>query len=167
MIEKINKFREYLDYVEEHYNNVQTAWKLINDKCQNQDFRFIDDDFIWNSIDAEVKQHDMSKLSAEEFTQYRRHFFPCASESKDARAFKNAWEHHKQHNEHHWQTWTDRHAQNPHSDMFLIMNIVDWVAMGIKFNDTAKDYYEKHKDVIKLPEWAVKLMYQVFDCIYK
>ena len=30
MLDKIQKFREYLDYVERHYNNVQKAWKLIN-----------------------------------------------------------------------------------------------------------------------------------------
>lgn len=34
MIEKIKKFREYLDYIEEHYNNVQKAWALINEKCR-------------------------------------------------------------------------------------------------------------------------------------
>jgi hypothetical protein len=82
MIEKINKFREYLDYIEEHYNNVQKAWKLINEKCQNKNFRFISDDFVWHTIDSEVKQHDMSKLSEQEFTQYRQFFFPSKEEEK-------------------------------------------------------------------------------------
>ena len=166
MIEKINKFREYLDYIEEHYNNVQKAWKIINDKCQNKGFRFIYDDFVWHTIDSEVKAHDLSKLSSEEFTQYRQFFFPCEGEDKDKALFKKAWEHHKANNEHHWQTWTERHEKNPYADAFLIMNIVDWVAMGIKFNDTAKDYYEKNKADIKLPDWAIELMYKVFDCIY-
>jgi hypothetical protein len=44
MINKIQKFREYLDYIEKHYNNVQEAWRLINEKCQNK-FRFIYDDW--------------------------------------------------------------------------------------------------------------------------
>lgn len=43
---------------------------------------------------------------------------------------------------------------------------VDWVAMGFEFGDTARDYYEKNKEEIKLPEWAIKLMYEIFDCIY-
>ena len=46
------------------------------------------------------------------------------------------------------------------------MNLVDWIAMGFKFNDTAKGYYEKNKSGIELPEWAIELMYKIFDCIY-
>jgi len=46
------------------------------------------------------------------------------------------------------------------------MNVIDWVAMGFKFNDTAKEYYEKNKHEINLPDWAIKLMYEIFDCIY-
>ena len=49
---------------------------------------------------------------------------------------------------------------------YLIMSIVDWVAMGIKFNESAKHHYEKNKTHIKLPEWAIKEMYKIFDCIY-
>ena len=81
---------EYLDYIEEHYNNVQEAWKIINDKCQNKGFRFIYDDFVWHTIDSEVKAHDLSKLSPEEFTQYRQFFFPCDGEEKDEALFKKA-----------------------------------------------------------------------------
>ena len=47
------------------------------------------------------------------------------------------------------------------------MNIIDWVAMGFKFGDTARDYYEKNKAEIELPEWAIVLMYKIFDCIYE
>ena len=166
MEEKIKKFREYLDYIEEHYWNVQKAWALINEKCKDKSFRFMYDDFVWHTIDHEVKLHDLSKLSAEEFTQYRQYFFPCSGEIKNKELFNEAWKHHKNYNEHHWQTWTETQKENPYADAFLIMNIVDWIAMGIKFNDTAKDYYEKNKTEIKLPEWSIKLMYDVFDCIY-
>jgi len=166
MEEKIKKFREYLDYIEEHYFNVQKAWQLINDKCKDKGLRFMADDFVWGTVDAEVKVHDLSKLSEEEFTQYRQYFFPCENEVKDKVLFDRAWDHHKDLNEHHWQNWTVNFATNPYADAFLVMNIVDWIAMGLKFNDTAKDYYEKNKDSIKLPEWAVKLMYEIFDCIY-
>ena len=27
-------------------------------------------------------------------------------------------------------------------------------------------YYEKNKHEISLPDWAIKLMYEIFDCIY-
>lgn len=164
--DKIAKFREYLDYFERHYDNVQRAWALINEKCDNGGFRFMYDDFVWNVIDTEVKAHDDSKLSANEFTQYRNYWFPATNEEKDQAPYLSAWEHHKDHNEHHWQNWTAKHSATPYADAFLVMNVVDWVAMGFEFGDTAKDYYEKNKEEIKLPDWAVKLMYEIFDCIY-
>ncbi len=165
MFEKINKFREYLDYIEERYSNVQKAWRLINEKCQNKGFNFIYDDAIWHSIELEVKYHDASKLSAEEFTQYRQFFFPCMTEMKDKNVFEMAWQHHKSENPHHWEVWTSKDYKGDKLIAF-IHNIIDWVAMGFKFDDTARDYYERNKEKIKLPEWAVKLMYEIFECIY-
>ena len=167
MLDKIQKFREYLDYVERHYSNVQKAWKLIDDKCANKGFKWHWDDFLWHHIDQRVKQHDLSKLSSEEFTQYRQFFYPTKDEVKDKDLFKSAWKHHKENNDHHWQNWTNENSTNPYFEIVcLVENIIDWVAMGFEFNDTAKSYYEKNKEEIKLPEWAIKEMYLIFDCIY-
>jgi len=124
--DKISKFREYLDYFERHYDNVQLAWALINEKCDNKGFKFMYDDFMWNIIDMEVKSHDDSKLSVHEFTQYRNYFFPAQGEEKDNSSFLVAWEHHKAHNEHHWQNWTKKYESNPYCDVYIVMNVVDW-----------------------------------------
>lgn len=166
MLDTIQKFRDYLNYIERHYNNVQKAWELINEKCQGKGFRFMYDDFVWHTIKEDVINHDTSKLSSEEFTQYRQYFFPTKTEQRDKDLFTSAWEHHKEHNSHHWQTWTIKYKDNIYADAFLVMMIVDWVAMGFEFGDTAKEYYEKNKNEIQLPEWAIELMYQIFDCIY-
>ncbi len=40
------------------------------------------------------------------------------------------------------------------------------IAMSMKFGDTAREYYEKNKDKIKIPEWAEKMIYDIFDCVY-
>jgi len=165
-LDKIQKFREYLDYVERHILNVQKAWKLIQDKCpRNSDFYFHCDDVEWHMINDDVKTHDESKLSAQEFTQYRQNFFPVDGEVKDKIAFAHAWEHHKRHNMHHWQTWTQSDG-HPYASAYLTMNVIDWVAMGFEFGDTAKDYFEKNKEEIDLPQWAVDYMYKIFDAIY-
>jgi hypothetical protein len=163
MIEQIKKFRDYLDYIEEHYNNVQTAWKLIQDKCKNM--HFIYDDNLFHQLNVMIKNHDLSKLSAMEFTQYRQYFFPTCDEIKNKELFKEAWQHHKENNDHHWQTWI-KYDNNAKQEIALIHNIVDWVAMGIKFGDTACDYYEKNKEEINLPHWAEKYMYAIFKNIY-
>ena len=164
MLNLIKKTRDYLDYIEEHYNNVQKAWKLIQEKCS--DMNFITNTYLFNEIDGLVKDHDLSKLSMEEFIPYREKFFPLKSENPDPSRFDMAWEHHKENNWHHWQNWTQVEAGFPNAVVFLVDNLCDWAAMGFKFGDTAKDYYEKNKHEIKLPEWAVELMYKIFDCIY-
>jgi Family of unknown function (DUF5662) len=164
--EKIAKFREYLDYFERHYDNVQRAWALVNEKCQGKDFRFMSDDFVWGSIDEAIKMHDESKLSVHEFTQYRKYFFPVKGEDQNQKAFNSAWDNHRRVNEHHWENWT---AKNDlmYGDIFLVQMVCDWMAVGFEKGDTAKSYYEKNKDSIHLPEWGVKLMYRIFDCIYQ
>lgn len=167
MKQKIQKFREYLDYIEEHYDNVQKAWVLIQERCKGGDFKFLYDDFYFNTIDTNIKEHDMSKLSKEEFTQYRRSFYPCDYEvNPDKYSFDKAWEHHKSMNQHHWEHWTRESRICNHKEIALVENICDWVAMGFKFGDTAKDYYEKNKANIDLPDWAEKYMYEIFDRIY-
>ena len=164
MRELIQKTREYLDYIEEHYNNVEKAWGIIREKCV--DMPFIQDDRVYVSIALAVKNHDKSKMSAEEFVAYRKNFFPIKDEGDPKAGFEAAWEHHKEHNDHHWQNWTKNYVDQPNAAFFLILNIIDWMAMGLKFGDTARDYYEQNKDTIVLPEWAVKLMYEIFDKVY-
>lgn len=167
VLEKIKKFREYLDYIERHYNNVQKAWKLIQEKCEGKGFVFMYDDWRWFNIDSDVMNHDLSKLSEHEFTQYRQWFFPT-EEEKETRSkelFLKAWEHHKANNLHHWQSWT-KEKESHDSDVYVVQMIVDWVAMSYEFGDTAKEYYEKNKEEIELPQWAIDLMYKIFDCIY-
>lgn len=165
MIYEINKTREYLNYLEKHYNNVQKAWIFIKSKCPNDEFRFLFDDYVHGLIDIDVVNHDKSKLSSSEFIQYREWFFPCEGEAKDKESFNKAWEHHKANNVHHWQNWT-KDKDNPYADAYVIMMIIDWVAMSYEFGDTAKDYYESNKSKIDLPEWAVELMYKVFSYLY-
>lgn len=165
MKEKIYKFREYLDYIEEHYENVQKSWKLLQEKCKHMNFIY--DDSLFFELDAAIKAHDLSKLSSSEFTQYRQFFFPCKNEVKNKLLFNEAWEHHKINNDHHWQMWTeDDYGSNSKRELALVHNVVDWMAMGLKFGDTAKDYYEKNKENIHFPEWAIELMYEIFDLIY-
>lgn len=76
-----------------------------------------------------------------------------------------AWENHKRVNAHHWENWTQK-KDHQYADIFLVEMICDWVAMGFEFGGTAKDYYEKNKDKINIPDWAEFGIYKIFDCIY-
>lgn len=170
MKELIEQTRAYLDYVQRHFINVNKAWDELNIKCKKKDFNWLTDDFIWNEINQNIKIHDMSKLSENEFTQYRQRFFPTPYEKNNnivtKETFDSAWQHHLGNNPHHWQNWTERDYANPNQSLiYFIENICDWMAMGYEFGDTAKDYYENNKSKIDLPEWAVKHMYEIFECL--
>ena len=159
----IRKTREYLDYLEEHVTNVARAWEAITAACK--DIRFVSDDYVWNSICDAVQHHDMSKMSAEEFTEYRQAFYPTDVEDKIA--LDESWAHHKDHNPHHWENWTAKEYYNPfEAEMHCVHMVVDWTAMGYKFGDTAQQYYESHPE-INLPEWAVTFIYEIFERLAK
>ena len=160
----IEKTREYLDYLEEHINNVRKAWLEVQDKCQ--DMRFIWDDFVYHRLGMEVLNHDLSKLLEQEFVQYRKAFFPADGEPKYDMA--EAWEHHKANNPHHWENWTQRGNYDPYEwEINCAHMVIDWMAMGYKFKDTARQYYEKNKERIELPDYAVSFIYEIFDRIEK
>ena len=167
MKEQIIKFREYLDYIERHYDNVQKAWQEIKDKCRAVGyFNFLHDEEMFNRISYDVINHDLSKLSANEFTQYRQYFFPTLNEVRNKDLFDSAWAHHLENNNHHWQNWTVNSEKSTYTEICLIHNIIDWMAMGYEFGDTAKDYYENNKSKIFFPDWAVEKMYEIFSWIY-
>lgn len=162
-LELINKTREYLDYLEEHINNVQKAWQELKTKCK--DMPFIYDDYYYHWLNNEIYKHDTSKFSPEEFVQYRQSFYHTDYDPINYRLqFEEAWEHHKKHNRHHWENWTTKSYHDPNAWVVDCAHmVIDWMAMGYKFNDTAQKYYEKNKDKIKLPDYAEKFIYKIFE----
>ena len=157
----IGKFREYIDYIEDHIKNVEKAFHEITDKCK--DMRFVYDDFYYNILLNEVQKHDMSKFSTEEFTDYRRVFYPTNIETKPF-SLESAWSHHKENNSHHWENWTAKTLWKfPNEwEIHCAHMVIDWTAMGYKFGDTAQIYYEKNVDKIILPDYAIDFMYEIF-----
>ena len=151
----IAKTREYLDYLEEHINNIDKAYHEVATACD--DLREVSDDSVYFELNEEVRNHDVSKFSKEEFTQYRAKFFPIVSEGITENDFDTALEHHKDHNPHHWE------KVNGYTDVFHM--VVDWTAMGYKFGDTAQQYYELNSEDINLePKW-IEFMYKIFSRI--
>ena len=158
-LEIVDKTQEYLDYIKEHILNVRKAWGELQNKCK--DMRFMWDDYYYFSISDAVDFHDISKLSEFEFVQYRKSFYPVDGEA--AFDMSEAWEHHKKENFHHWESWTSvEWGDNPTIEVHIVHMVLDWMAMGYKFGDTAQEYYENNKEKIKIPEWAEKFIYEIF-----
>lgn len=161
---------KYLDYVNNHIENVQKAW--------NEEVSLLEDDFIKEHKDdlaAQIAAHDASKYDEEEFDAYRANYNPINDQEKiDNEAnFQAAWYHHFQNNPHHWQHWIDEKGElKPLTDedavkAAYIEMICDWQAMGYVFGDTAKQYYDQNKDTIKiypeLKDWFEGLLDQLED----
>lgn len=167
VLKHTKKIREYCDYIDEHILNVKKAWDLVYEKCK--DMHPFYDDFLYAFMCLEIEEHDLSKISPEEFIQYQQYFFSVENEKVPDKVnnFKKAWSNHLSENPHHWQSWTKRKESFPNENAcHCIMMVCDWVAMGFKFEDNAKNYYEKEKETIDLPDWADKLVCDILDRVY-
>ena len=164
----IKSTREYLNYLEEHLLNVRKAWSILQSRCKHM--RFVYEDFFYNTIGTMIEDHDLSKFGPYEFTQYRDKFFPTGTVDVGTinDRFAGAWEHHKKHNPHHWENWTVRDTYYPHEwEMHCVCMVADWMAMGMKFGDTAEEYYRNNQDKISLPDYAVDFVNEIFECLRK
>jgi len=142
---KVAEYRIYLNYLEEHFNNVAKAYNHVFTRCEHA----IDID--WKQLREQVMDHDMSKMSKHEFTQYANYYYGPSKHLGDA------WEHHKTANHHHWQT--------AKTEVDIVHMIIDWVAMGYKCKDTAEKYYRLNRHAMIISDEHIKLMKDVFKLI--
>lgn len=167
---KILKSLEYLEYIEEHINNINQAFKNISKDSfikagykRGYHFSYSSQDMLYWRLQGMVEQHDISKLSDEEFDEYRRCFHPINDEEKTE--LRHSWEHHKENNSHHWQTWTEKYTKsgkfNDEIYLDMVHNFIDWYAMSMKFGGKPLDYYRAKSDEIHLPDFAVKAMEEI------
>ncbi len=174
-IEQIKeKENEYKEYIKNHVLNVQKAWDTMK---SNQECLDIISNYIQklnmgtyiSMIDSEIKNHDKSKYSIEEFNAYRKEFYPISQEEKDKNKenFDKAWKHHYTNNLHHWNWWYETGNADRMPCAYVIEMICDWEAMGYQFGNTSKEWYEKNKDKIHLGERQRKLAESLMNAICK
>lgn len=150
LIEKINsefdrqreiskKTDEYLDYIYEHKHNVEKAWDII---------KTIDNPYIQNNLDEiskNIKNHDASKFSGNEFEWYRKKYYPIDDEEANEVMDKieDIFQLHYSRNPHHWEYWLNHNGEldkSKHSseeideDIMIayIEMLCDWASFGIK-----------------------------------
>ena len=86
--------------------------------------------------------HDFSKFGLTEFISSAKHFQGNRSSieaEKEAIGYSNAWLHHKGHNKHHWEYWTDFDDKgniivNKIPYKYVVEMICDWIGAGITYN---------------------------------
>ena len=161
------KEREYRKYIEEHRQNIRDAFVELS-TCPDLDWVITED--ISAKLFERIKDHDLSKYSDKEFDAYRRYYHPIDYiEKYNAKEdFDKAWEHHWKNNDHHWQNRQGKDDFfNEEIELACLENICDWLAMGYKFNDRPIQYYNKHKDEIKLPQKQIVFIERVLNDLEK
>lgn len=162
----IDQTRAYLDYLEEHFDNIRKAFQELSEACDGM--VWVGDDYSWHLLRHEIANHDISKFSMEEFVQYRQKFFPTEHDTDNIEPdFKKAWLHHCSCNEHHWEfihglPYEITSSKPGLVERYLIHMIVDWTAMGYKFGDTAQSYYEANAHKIQLTHDQIDFIYILF-----
>lgn len=177
--EYIAKTRQYLDYLEEHFNNIEKAFELVCDRFK--DSYLIYDEYHFFNLKDDVKDHDLSKFSQHEFTQYRAKFYPTKHEIDNRPNFvegvepvyqsdidfEQAWKHHEKNNNHHAsyiKTLLTETKNNSNELFYCIIHLaIDLIAMSFKFNDNPHHYYLKNIKDFDLEKIHHDLLVDVFE----
>lgn len=86
--------------------------------------------------------HDLSKFSRVEFLPSAKYFQGTGSpieKEKAEKGYSEAWLHHKGHNKHHWEWWTDfgengEIIANKIPSNYVIEMICDWIGAGMVYS---------------------------------
>lgn len=172
--------KKYYAYVTEHIENVQRAFKeMFIDKGEILIHKF--DHFLElkdaiDFVESEIKSHDASKFSDEEFDAYRRQFYPTSSENITEEEkkiteerYNQAWEHHYLHNDHHPDYWMDENKKPTDMSLPAIVHMLaDWGGMAIKFGGTPKQYYyeKAEEEKSKMTENTKSTVEELLNIIY-
>jgi len=178
-LDQINIIKQYCEYVEKHLRNVKASWELCITAFIRE--KFIWDDCIYFSINEMIKNHDSSKMSTEELVPYSNwlcgkygvsyDIWDDGGKGEKAHAiakseFDAACVHHTKTNPHHWQNWSKKKYYHPYeSTCHLVCMLVDWMAMGLEFGDTAEEYYNDNKTEINLREEDHKYLMRLFELL--
>jgi hypothetical protein len=166
VLETIDKTRQYLDDLEEHYNNVQKAWSIIKLKCA--DMYFITTAKYLENLEYEISRHDMSKIGVKEFVQCRIQFYRASTDQLRPLQTTNALTHHIDNNDHHWENWTHIHADMTIWEVCCVHMLADWLAKGMseKPDDPVGyliEHYESVKGEAKFKENQTVLIEEIID----
>lgn len=141
--------RKYTDYINEHISNINKAFNQYGEYLAN----ILEIDLY--ELQMVIQNHDKSKFSKNEFSGYANYFFAGSNEEKEINKpdMDVAWLHHMNNNQHHPEYWILRDSDGIRPlempDIYIAEMILDWTAMGYKFNNTAYDWFNKKEEYYK------------------
>lgn len=164
----MNAFNEqeekYYDYIIEHTANVRKAYELLKEIIYLSDKEKAD-------LKTQIKNHDLSKFTDDEFVAYCDYFYGERTEEVK-KAFDYAWLLHQHRNPHHWQHWllkqddgTFKALEMPNK--YVVEMVCDWWAFSIKKQDYCEilNWYEKNKETMILAPTTKLYVAQILGAI--
>ena len=115
-----------MGYKIKHFKTVMKHKVIVYKECKKCGI-------VWQGI-----MHDLSKFSPIEFCSSAKYFQGDKSpieKEKAENGYSEAWLHHKGHNKHHWEWWTDfgpdgEIIANKIPSRYVIEMICDWIGAG-------------------------------------
>ena len=149
---------KYEEYINNHIKNVQEAYLMASGAFLEIFPEVYNDNKLTNQLTTNLRSHDKSKFSDDEFWDYAMRFFPINSvnpySKKIQDEFNIAWLHHVHNNPHHPAHWTlveDGEIKIfDMPDIYIIEMLCDWMAMSKYFNSTTLEYWQS-ESAQKLP----------------
>lgn len=126
-----------MEYMDKYYQSVETHRRLVWQVGR-----------VLNLDEHVLVKHDLSKYSVEEFIPYAIWYWGIDEDKQCKHTYSDymlAWQHHINHNPHHWQHWIldtispeskDGIDENKAVSMplnFVLEMVVDWQAAGIQY----------------------------------
>jgi len=123
--------------------------------------------------------HDLSKFSPVEFSTSAKYFQGTGSpieKEKAEKGYSVAWLHHKGHNKHHWEWWTDFDSNgniiaNEIPTRYIVEMVCDWVGAGMVYSadkwtqEEPLNYYYKVRQGRHFHPFTEKLIIHMLELI--
>jgi len=167
----MNKNQEYSNYLKNHLDNINFGFEWLHKNLPNI---FIHEDCNYETmIQMNIRTHDDSKSSCNEWIPYREYFYGNKEDEDIQNAFNYAWLHHIHNNPHHWQYWllyeddTKKPTPLEIPYEYLIEMILDWWSFSWKQGNLyeIQDWYNNHKSMIIMNENSKNLIEEIIKSI--
>ena len=157
---------QYDLYLEQHKGNVLKGLRWIQENLP---------DIAVGAVEWQIEfAHDESKSHSDEYEAYDAYFYGGNRSYKVVQDFNKAWLLHIHRNPHHWQYWVLIH-DDPDEDMtildmpynYILEMICDWWSFSWQKKNLYEvfDWYDEHKDYIKLSDKTRKTVEKILNQI--
>lgn len=160
---------QYDNYLYNHIKNVKKAHAFMMNALSDKI------DIPFESFDN-VRQHDSSKYSVEEYAAYDAYFYGGNRSKAVVDEFNKAWLHHIHKNPHHWQHWVLIEDDPKNGTNYICVEmpkayavemIADWWSFSIGKGEPTEifNWYAEHKDTMKLHKNTRNYVESILDGI--